>query len=327
MSKREDVDEKNDKPSLKTFRLEKIPLSSIKEIKGFNPRSSLGNLDQLKSSIRKYGIIEPLVVRLMPSGKAYQLICGHRRKAACVELNVQEVPAIIKEIVDDMDALAINMAENSQDVRTQLDPLDEARVFQKFKDQGLTYGKIANLCGFSAQKVMKSLQLLGVAEPVKKMLERKFIPKTAAIAFAEMSPTVQEKILPQMRQRITELVGDKQLTEHEVRTMANDAVRSDASLGRATERVGHTKKGIPKDTTSVWRQRRDINETIEQLVVDIENEFDQNGDNPKFHEKRGALAALLWSAGRVVDFSTSTKEYKRRYNEILETKVIEVEEA
>ncbi|MGD8441713.1 MAG: ParB/RepB/Spo0J family partition protein, partial [Holophagae bacterium] len=90
------------------------------------PRTSLGALDDLVSSIRRHGVLEPLIVRERSDGGGYELISGERRFHAALRAGLEEVPCIELEL-DDRAALEVALIENLQ--RKDLSPFEEAEGF------------------------------------------------------------------------------------------------------------------------------------------------------------------------------------------------------
>ncbi|MFH1310549.1 MAG: ParB/RepB/Spo0J family partition protein, partial [Candidatus Omnitrophota bacterium] len=90
----------------------------------FQPRKKFTEkrMEDLMNSLKEKGVIQPILVR--PSGKLYELIAGERRWRAAQELNMEEIPAIIREDIDDANSLEISLIENIQ--REELNPIEEA---------------------------------------------------------------------------------------------------------------------------------------------------------------------------------------------------------
>ena len=111
-----------------------IPLSAI-EPDPHQPRSSMGDLEDLVASIRAKGVLEPILVRPRPQtveellvGPAYRIISGERRYRAAQEAGLYEVPAIEMDVSED-EALEIALIENLQ--RKDLTPFEEAEGFRR----------------------------------------------------------------------------------------------------------------------------------------------------------------------------------------------------
>src|SRR5215203_5472955 len=108
-----------------------VPLSTI-EPDPNQPRSTMGDLDELVASIREKGVLEPILVRprpdaedetVPPAGVLYRIISGERRFRAAQEAGLYEVPAIEMD-VSEQEALEIALIENLQ--RKDLTPFEEA---------------------------------------------------------------------------------------------------------------------------------------------------------------------------------------------------------
>jgi len=133
-----------------------------------NPRSifSDAELDELASSIRERGIIQPIVVRaLRGAADAFEIIAGERRWRAAQRAGIHDVPVVVVE-ASDSEALEIAIIENVQ--RTDLNPLEEATGYQMLADQ-FTYGQdaIAKVVGKSRSHVANTLRLLKLPDSVK----------------------------------------------------------------------------------------------------------------------------------------------------------------
>jgi ParB family chromosome partitioning protein len=91
--------------------MEEIKMLKLKELKEFknHPFKVIRNaeLDELMESIEKDGVIVPLLARPNPNGEGYELISGHRRKLACSELGMEEVPVVVRELNDDQAVIAM----------------------------------------------------------------------------------------------------------------------------------------------------------------------------------------------------------------------------
>ncbi len=136
------------------------------------PRRSFDKekLDDLTSSIREKGIIQPLIVRVDPkdSGK-YQIVAGERRWRAAQLAQLHEVPVIIREF-DDLEVLEIAIIENIQ--RADLNPVEEAVGYRQLIEKfGHTQEKLAQALGKSRSHIANQMRLLTLPEEVQKLLE------------------------------------------------------------------------------------------------------------------------------------------------------------
>ncbi len=134
-----------------------------------NPRRHFDEtvLQELAGSIRQHGIVQPIVVRTIASGR-YEIIAGERRWRAAQLAGLVEIPVIIRD-VDDRTALELAIVENVQ--RADLNPLEEAMGYdQLIEDHGYTQNDLGEIIGKSRSHVANSLRLLKLPEPVRDML-------------------------------------------------------------------------------------------------------------------------------------------------------------
>lgn len=120
-------------------------------------------LAELADSIARHGVLQPLLVRPLPSG-GYQLVAGERRWRASRIAGLTEVPVIIKEM-DDREAAVFSLIENLQ--REDLDPIEEAKGYRKLIDDfDLSQEEAAGLVGKSRPVITNALRLLRLPEEV-----------------------------------------------------------------------------------------------------------------------------------------------------------------
>lgn len=137
------------------------------------PRSQLGDLDELVESVRAKGVLEPILVRQNPDyepGRArYRIISGERRYRAAQEAELVEIP-VIEMDVDDQEALEIGLIENLQ--RKDLTPFEEADGYQALAERfAYTHEQIAEAMGKSRTVVTESLSLLNLPEEIRKLAD------------------------------------------------------------------------------------------------------------------------------------------------------------
>lgn len=149
-----------------------VPLSTI-EPDANQPRSSMGDLDELVASIREKGVLEPILVRPRPdteeapapAGVLYRIISGERRFRAAQEAGLYEVP-VIEMDVSDQEALEIALIENLQ--RKDLTPFEEAEGYRLLAEMhGYTHEEISSAVGKSRTVVTESLSLLQMPPRVR----------------------------------------------------------------------------------------------------------------------------------------------------------------
>jgi ParB family chromosome partitioning protein len=136
----------------------------------YQPRGEMEEapLNELAQSIKKQGLLQPLLVRELSSG-CYEIIAGERRWRASQIAGLTEVPVILKQ-VDDETAMAMALVENLQ--REDLNAMDQARAMHRLTTEfALTHQQIADLLCKSRTAVSNFLRLLSLSPAVKKLLE------------------------------------------------------------------------------------------------------------------------------------------------------------
>ena len=124
-------------------------------------------LHELAASIKEHGVVQPVVVRQLNNGK-YELVVGERRWRACRLLQLQKIPAVIKEYSEEQ-MMEIALVENIQ--RQDLNPLEEAQAYQKLlTDFNYTQEQVAQKVSKSRSFVANMVRLLNLAQPVLERL-------------------------------------------------------------------------------------------------------------------------------------------------------------
>jgi ParB family chromosome partitioning protein len=125
-------------------------------------------LDELAASIAARGVIQPVIVRRLQSGR-YQLVAGERRWRAAQKAQLHEIPALIRDL-SERDVKALALIENLQ--REDLNPIEEARAYHRLaQDEGLTQADIAKMVDKSRSHVANLQRLLALPEPVIALVE------------------------------------------------------------------------------------------------------------------------------------------------------------
>jgi len=139
----------------------------------YQPRTRMdeGALYELAESIKVQGIMQPILVRKLESGKnagKYEIIAGERRTRAAKLAGLNEVPVLVRNVPNEA-AAAMALIENIQ--REDLNPLEEAQGLNRLiKEFGLTHELAAQAVGRSRSAASNLLRLLNLADPVQTML-------------------------------------------------------------------------------------------------------------------------------------------------------------
>lgn len=171
----------------------KVSILNINDIlpNRFQPRIKFGEekINELAESIRKYGVIQPIIVRSI--GDKYEIIAGERRYKASIMAGLREIPAIINNL-NDKDSSEIALIENVQ--RENLTPIEEAISIKKILDMGgKTQEQIAEKLGMSQAGLANKLRLLNLEESVQEALLEKKISERHARSLLRISDTIKQK--------------------------------------------------------------------------------------------------------------------------------------
>jgi ParB family chromosome partitioning protein len=131
------------------------------------PRSSLGDIQELAESIRRRGVLEPLIIRKVGSGQRFQLIAGERRFHAALEAGLVDVPCIEMDVTD-QEALELALVENLQ--RKDLTPFEEAEGYRTLVEKySYTHEQVADAVGKSRPTVTEALSLLKIPGAIREL--------------------------------------------------------------------------------------------------------------------------------------------------------------
>ena len=156
-----------DKSSKETRSITSIPLDKIKA-RDNQPRKSFDDdsLNDLASSIKEYGLLNPIVVT--KKSDHYEILAGERRYRASKLAGLEEIDAIVKEF-EQKDVDVLSLVENIQ--REDLKALEEAQAYQKLsKDHKMTQEQIAKTVGKSRSYIANTLRLLNLYDIEKRAL-------------------------------------------------------------------------------------------------------------------------------------------------------------
>ena len=209
-----------------------------------NPRKQYPEeeLEELASSIREKGILQPILVRTQADVvDAYEIIAGERRWRAAQRAGLHDVPIQLMEI-SDREALEIAIVENVQ--RTDLNPLEEAGGYEALTQQ-FKYGPadIARVVGKSRSHVANTLRLLNLPKNVQRyLLEGKLTAGHARALLAHDDP-----------EALAKAIVERGLNVREVEALAQERA---AAHGRPPRRRARRPKDA--DTAALEKQLSDV---------------------------------------------------------------------
>lgn len=173
-------------------RIREVPVMSIHP-NPHQPREAIahGTLEELTSSIKEHGIIQPLVV--VVEGDGYQLIAGERRLRAAKVLGLKQVPVVIRTATEQQQ-LELAIVENVQ--RVNLNPIEKANGYQRLMEEfTLTQEEVAQKVGQSRSAVANALRLLTLPPEMQRALqEEKMTEGHAKVLLGVQSATERTRI-------------------------------------------------------------------------------------------------------------------------------------
>jgi len=231
----------------------------------YQPRVDIrqDTLEDLASSIRAQGVVQPIVARPIEGGEGsqrYEIVAGERRWRAAQMAGLDKIPAVVKDIPDEA-AIAMALIENIQ--RENLNPLEEARAIERLiREFELTHTQAAEAVGRSRAAVSNLLRLRDLSDKVKPMLESRQLEMGHARALLAISNAVQQHdaarqvVKKGLSVRETERLVRRMLDKAGTKKVPKPAAEGNADIRRleleVSEKIGakvsvnHTPKGSGK---------------------------------------------------------------------------------
>ena len=220
----------------------------------YQPRTRMDEaaLQELAASIRMHGVMQPLLVRAIGTGR-YEIIAGERRFRAAQLAGLDEVPVVVRE-VSDQNALAMALIENIQ--REDLNPLEEAQAIRRLLDEfQYTHEQASEAIGRSRSATSNLLRLLNLAEPVQTMLLAGDLEMGHARALLALERAQQ--ILAANR------VVEKRLSVRDTEKLVAQAVAESAGMP-GTPSGGRPRRSVDADLARLQEQLADhLNAPVE----------------------------------------------------------------
>ncbi len=254
-----DIDNRQDDSSLSTMENGmnegNVQYVQITEIvpNPFQPRKifSQESLQELASSIEEYGIIQPLIVRLIPDG--FELVAGERRLRASKLAGLSQVPVIIKEFTDkEMAELA--MIENLQ--REDLHFLEEAEGFQQLITSfAFTQEELAKRMGKNQSTIANKLRLLKLIPEVRGVIAREKLTERHARSLLKLDDS-------RLQLEVLEMISEKKLNVRETEELIEEFLED---IAKQVEAKNTPKRNVVK----VIRDVRIFINTINNVVGEM----------------------------------------------------------
>ena len=208
------------------------------------------SLRELASSIREFGILQPLVVskieKEIETGTVveYQLIAGERRWRAAKILGLERVPAIIKSVNLERERLEMAVIENVQ--RADLNPIEAARAYARLQDEfGLTQREVAARLGKSREVIANTVRLLNLPSQIQEALTKGHINESQGRLLLAVVDLAQQQTL----------FDDLLKNNLSVRELKSRIQRlNDSSKEKSTEEESGAATAIDPETQALQRQ-------------------------------------------------------------------------
>ena len=158
----------------------------------YQPRRAFEDhaLEELATSIKQQGLLQPIVVRELDAGK-YEIIAGERRFRACKLAGLTTIPAVVRQ-VDNETAMAIALIENMQ--REDLNAAEQARgIARLIKEFHLTHQQVADILGKSRATISNFTRLLSLSDVTLRMLESGDLDMGHARALLPLPQSLQDE--------------------------------------------------------------------------------------------------------------------------------------
>ena len=208
----------------------------------FQPRRSFTqeSLEELAESIRRHGVLQPVVVR--PSGDGYQLIAGERRWRAAQIAGLRRIPAVVREL-DDTEMVQVALIENLQ--REDLNPIEEASAYRRLMDEfSMTQEQLSSTIGRSRPAIANAVRLLNLPTEIQRAVEeRKLSEGHARCLLAISDQEDQLKVAAQIIANGLNVRQAEELVRGTTRDVSRETIRKrtsedDPDAVRLTQRLG-----------------------------------------------------------------------------------------
>lgn len=172
-----------------------------------------GKLNELAASIKEQGVLQPILVRPVGKSGNFEIVAGERRYRAAKLAGLKTVPAIVKELADEV-TLAVALIENIQ--RQELNPLEEAASYRELLDNyGYTQAQLAEKLGKSRVYVANTLRLLALPDEIQALIVKGNLTAGHGRALL-MLENAEDRLL------LAERVQDEGLSVRQTEALAKD---------------------------------------------------------------------------------------------------------
>ena len=211
----------------------------------FNPRKTFpdAELDELASSIREKGLVQPIVLRPVGVTGQYEIVAGERRWRACQRASLHVVPAIVRALTD-QEALELAIIENVQ--RSDLNAIEEAGGYRELIERfGYTQEELSQIIGKSRSHLANTMRLLKLPDYVQHMV------RDGKLTAGHVRPLVGHENAEALAQEIVE----KGLNVRDVEALAAGKKGKGGNLANLQRGPGGGIGGLQKDADTRAAER------------------------------------------------------------------------
>lgn len=234
------------------------------------------SLEELASSIKEHGIIQPIIVK--KSIKGYELVAGERRTRAARLAGLKMIPAIIKDF-NDVEMMEIALIENIE--RENLNPIEEARGYESIiKINNITQEELAHKFSKSRSYITNMLGLLNLPESTIKLVEKKELSMGHARALSKLEDEnkINELAYKIVREGLSVRDTEKLINaenipkKHNINRVPSFDIKFSIYENLCREKLGVKVKINNKKIEIPYKDDEELTRILEELNINIEGD-------------------------------------------------------
>lgn len=229
---------------MKKQELKEIPVNKIKAVDNYRKTFNEASLKALASSIKKNGVLQPILVR--PDGDEYALIAGERRLRAAELAGLITIPCAINFELEEKDVIRQQIVENTQRENVQF--MEAAYGIKKLRDEGdYDVAEIAKIVGKSESFIYMMLQLTAMDEDAQRIARNGWISQVVAFHIARLPNHEYQR---QAANDLARTKKDKMITENGAKAYIQDTF---GDSKRALRKTRLRNSNGSEDFTANWK--------------------------------------------------------------------------
>lgn len=243
-----------------------LPIEKLKP-NPYQPRKNFDNqaLEDLSISIKKHGVLQPLLVEKITDDE-YRIIAGERRYRASLIAGVQILPVIVKEF-SNLDRMEIAVTENVQ--RENLNPIEEAMAYYYLiSEGGLSQEEVSQRIGKSRSAIANAVRLLYLPQPMQDAILEGKITSGHARALLQVKA-------PSDRETLFDMIVSEGLSVRTAENLANDFNNGGRLFKKNTDIIVHNKNGTDDKINDSENVSEDNGSSLydRDLIITIQDRF------------------------------------------------------